>query len=292
MLIGVAGVPVAHFNRFQQQSGRLAGSGHSVVGVNAPANGGVQQLGVGDAEKLVTRVTNLLGKEPAKGAAGFGVIYLAHPWVDTSAFEAHLHPAAVGVRVELPAPVVTAGRAGEVYINTLLGMIAEAVPQLIRAVGAVRSELEGRRNRTPLLLPLRNFSSRQLEISIARLAGELPRAASPHDLVREACAEIEAQHPYQPKGPLKGFIDEAQIVFKSPGRDLHGAVWANHNGTHNVSCKLNGLFRLGGPITRGFHFDCLRGVKLVGTFRNCHDASAAYEGKPHLNIAPNDFVRG
>jgi len=291
MLIAVAGIPVGHFNRFQQQSGVLAGRGHVMIGVNARAQGGVQKLDADDAEKLAARVNALLGKEPAKAEGGLGVIYLAHPWIDTTAFEAHLHPAVIGLRVDLPAPVVTDGTEGRIYINALLAGIAANVPWIVRAVAAVRSELTSRRNRTPLLLPLRNFASDLLEPSIGRLARDLPTAEAPHDRLLAACKEIEALHPYQARGPDKGFVDDTEIVFRSPGRDLHGGIWANAGEGHNVRCSLNGRFRLGGPIAPGFHFDCVRGDRLTGDFRNCHDARAAYRGDPHLNIAPNDFVR-
>jgi hypothetical protein len=33
-------------------------------------------------------------------------------------------------------------------------------------------------------------------------------------------------------------------------------------------------------------------VRLTGQFATCHEPPERMRGDPHLNIAPNDFVRG
>jgi hypothetical protein len=102
---------------------------------------------------------------------------------------------------------------------------------------------------------------------------------------------MEVAHPFSSKGDTKGFTDGSGVTFRSPGRALHGQLWEQAGEGHNEVCALNGHFRLGGPVGKGFHFDCTRAPRLIGRFCNCHDLEAEYEGKPHLNIAPNDYVR-
>lgn len=292
MLIGIAGVPTPHFNTFQRQSGKLAGSGHSVFGLPCRPIGGACRPDNEDARRLIARAVALINADPGKAADGFGVICLAHEWDQLAAFEAELFPAALVLRVTLPFPMVFDGEAGRVFFNRVLNAIGKAAPTLIRATKTMKSEVETRRNRSPVLLPVRAFHSGALRPSIERLSRDLLAEGSPAARIQEACREIEVHHPFTPKGGDKGFRDDADVIFRSPGRDLHGQLWENPGEGHEARCALNGRFRLGGPIAAGFHFDCTRPPRLEGRFCNCHDVEANFAGKPHLNIAPNDFVRG
>ncbi|WP_395944468.1 hypothetical protein [Brevundimonas sp.] len=291
MLIGVAGVPTPHFNTFQKQSGKLAGSGHSVFGVPSKPENGAWKTGASTARTLIDRAIALINADNRNAAEGFGVICLAHEWDDLDAFESELFPAALVLRVKLPFPLVIDGEAGRVAFNTVLGTIGKEVPTLIRATRAMRSEVEARRNRSPVLLPVGNFKSDALRPSIEGLSKALLQAGNPAEKVQTACREIEARHPFKPKGSDKGFRDDADVIFRSPGRDLHGRLWEKPGEGHDARCALNGWFRLGGPIASGFHFDCTRPPRLEGRFCNCHGAEGEFVGKPHLNIAPNDYVR-
>ncbi|MNS08993.1 hypothetical protein D3C72_404620 [compost metagenome] len=290
MLIAVAGVPSPHFNEFQRRLGRLAGSGHTMFGVPCRPQNGACRLGGDDADALMARANALINKTPRIAADGFGVICLAHQWDNIGAFEAPFFPSSLVLRVDLPHPVLSAGEEGRTQFNAVSRAIETAAPILIRAIRAVASEAAARRNRSPILLPLRSFASDQFRSSIERLSAELLDAERPSDRIWQACDEIEAVHPFNPKG-VKGFLDDANVIFRSPGRDLHGQVWDQPGEGHAESCSLNGRFRLGGPIATGFHYDCMRLSKLEGDFSNCHGKVATYEGRPHLNIAPNDFVR-
>jgi hypothetical protein len=70
------------------------------------------------------------------------------------------------------------------------------------------------------------------------------------------------------------------------------------DGPHNRLCYLNGNLRLSGRFDPGFHYDCIkdfsegrRELPLQGSFFNCHGTQDPLTGKPHVNIAPNDFCR-
>lgn len=291
MLIGVAGIPAVHFNRFQQRVGTIAGSGHTVFGVPCRPTDGTCRPDEDTARAVIEKAVDQINKDPRRAADGFGVICLAHPWADLTAFQTPFFPAALVLRIDLPFPLVLEGEAGRIYINNVLRAVQTQSSALVRATRAMKTEVETRRNRSPVLLPLRNFTSELLRPSVERLAEDLLTTANPSHRVQAACQQIEAGHPFKPNGAEKGFKDDADVIFRSPGRDLHGQLWEKPGNGHDERCALHGHFRLGGPIAQGFHFDCTRPPRLKGRFENCHDAEAEYTGKPHLNIAPNDFVR-
>lgn len=290
MLIGVAGIPQPHFNRFQQQAGKLFGAGHTVIGVPSKSVNGAYITAAESADSLISRIAEAVLAKPAIATQGLAVLYVAHDWTDPKPFEQRFSFSALTKRVSLPHPVLEHGDEGRGAANQLMAALSRAAPPLIRAVKAMTTELAARKNRTPLLLPVRNFSSLSLSASVQRLSEEIIQAKNPHERLMQACIEIEAEHPFGGFNGKKGFADRQAIVFRSPGRDLHGKVWETH-GTHTVQCTLNSMFRLGGPIAAGFHFDCERAPRVEGRFPNCHDEIEAYVGKPHLNIAPNDFIR-
>ncbi len=291
MLIGVAGIPTQHFNRFQQLSGKLAGAGHRVFGVPSVVQDRSCRPTAEDAHRLIEAALALVARTPSAATSGFGVICLAHEWIDLTSFQQCFYPACLVQRARLNHPVVVGGRAGEIFINETLEEVRRAIIPLIRATTAVNTEAEARLKRSPMLLPMRNFASARLQPSVGQLFQSLLGAPKPHQLIEEACRHIEEVHPFVPKGELKGFTDDSNVTFRSPGRDLHARLWENAGKNHNVGCTLNGYFRLGGSLRQGFHFDCTRSARLEGVFQDCHGAAAAYRGDPHLNIAPNDFVR-
>ena len=253
-------------------------------------NNGEYSVSEDTAVKLITRINDLTIRRPEIARDGLAIIYIAHEWSNTTRFESKFTTSAITKRVNIPHPVPEKGDEERHAANQLLTDLAAAAPPLLRAVDAISTELRTRLRRTPLLLPIRNFSSKYLSGTIERLSVEILLADKPHERLKQACSEIETNHPYSKSSGKKGFLDQREIFFGSPGRDLHAKVWKTH-GNHNALCTLNSLFRLGGPIEKGFHYDCCRGSGLDGRFPNCHDSVDAYVGSPHLNIAPNDFIR-
>lgn len=291
MLIGVAGVPAQHFNSFQQQSGKLAGSGHTVFGAPCRMESEACRPCENDAVVLMARAIDIINKTPSAADDGFGVMCLAHDWYNISGFENIFFPSSLVLKVPLPHPILVDGNGGREYFNKVLRALSLASPRLIRATRATASEVKARRNRSPILLPLKNFGSERLVPAIRELSSDLLNVDHPSGRIKQACDEIEAAHPFTPKGDGKGFRDSENIIFRSPGRDLHGQVWDRPGDGHEVACNLNARFRLGGPIAHGFHYDCTRPPFLQGYFSNCHGQTADYKGKPHLNVSPNDFIR-
>jgi hypothetical protein len=224
--------------------------------------------------------------------SGVVLLYLARSFDDTPEFEDIFFPFCLPFRAELPHPLASHGTPARQYFNTVIGNLKSTAKRVKTAIDAVKNEVTARRNVTPLLLPVRNFSSDVLTSSLRRLFHELPDRSDPHALIAEIYAAFRSAHPLQAaaQNKPKCYVDHSSKAFHVPGRDLHGRLWAA-SGEHPETCRLNGRLRLSAPIADGFHYDALRPPVLKGEFPDCHAVISRYEGSPYLNIAPNDFIR-
>jgi hypothetical protein len=181
--------------------------------------------------------------------------------------------------------------------NELVCLLSDATKRGRIALNAIGREVTEKRNRTPLLLPIKNFHSKKLQYLLTmlqeRLAGlqDLTEKAA-MEIVREIVKSFESKHPLikiDAKQPC--FLDTRNVEFHPPGTALHGLPRPTED--HPITCFLGGYRRLGAPFHAAFHYDCMRGErkKLRDSFHSCHAEPSTIEGSPHLNIAPNDFVR-
>lgn len=225
---------------------------------------------------------------------GFAIIYIRRDEVSTAMFVNAFFPHTLLVPVDWVLDD-TNGEAGKrASKNLLIPLLTQATAKARAALRALKDEINARASSSPLLLPLRNFASKQLAPTLEELARNLPVSQDPAKLLSEHVAQFRHTHPPQ---RINGrnrdcFVDDDRVEFHPPGSDRHG--FARAGGNHQPHCLLSGTRRLGAPYDRLFHFDCSKGNRgnLSGEFFGCHDiAKATWEGKPHLNIAPNDFVR-
>jgi hypothetical protein len=159
-------------------------------------------------------------------------------------------------------------------------------------------ELREQANTTPLLLPVRNFDSadffggwlRALQADIVGAADE----ALAGEILSAARNEFETRYPRKRgSGHLLSFHDDREIEFRAPGvRRMHGRPWLA-DGHASEMCHLSGFRRLGAPFNAAFHYDAQKDSprKLTSYFCQCHGDYEKMTGEPHLNIAPNDFIR-
>jgi hypothetical protein len=300
MIVLVAGLPAAHFNRIQQLAPRIFGKGVAFLAAPLrPDEEGFYRPGGAHADRLVEVLVDRVRQAPRLIEGGAGVLLLRQEGVDPTACADHFRPFALIRTVTLPRTIETRGRPGEMSANAIADALREAFRPLAKAVGAMATEVTTRLNRTPLLLPLRNFRSHLLRPTVAALWASLSASADPAADIAAACRRIEARHPY---GRIGGsnrrcFEDDKRIQFRSPAKAHHGMA-VTTDPPHDPFCFLNGNLRLGGRFAAGFHYDCIkdlserrRELPLKGRFRNCHDGRAQLTGKPHVNIAPNDFCR-
>lgn len=179
--------------------------------------------------------------------------------------------------------------------NRLIAVLKDACKKVRDSLGPLKKELTERANRTPLLLPLRNFRSKYLLEIILNLQGEIISSADKSATIKKFVREIERHHPLKQDNPNnpRFFVDDRNIVFRAPGNNRHAFARVDQTETHSLSCLLSGRRRLGVPFDSTFHYDCTKGqTNLKASFYMCHgEDESEKEGNPHLNISPNDFVR-
>lgn len=150
--------------------------------------------------------------------------------------------------------------------------------------------------RTPLLLPLRNFNSQNLNHVISRIMLGAYDAHNLDQFIKEAILEFNrSASTYKPDGsPRRYYCNVDGLVFVTPGNhQLHGIVHDNRGGSgHLASCYIHGRVRLGGSFNPRFHYDCspMRG-DLKSHYKSCHGQDVRPKAPTHVNIAPNDWIR-
>lgn len=227
---------------------------------------------------------------------GFGVIYINGDLKTSSLIEKEFFPSTLVLSVNWSLTGISTKEVNESK-NELIDLLSQATKRARLALYAIRREITDKRNRTPLLLPIKNFHSTKLQ-DLLRMLQE--RLACLQDLTEIAAMEIvqEIVRSFESEHPLKRvsskqsyFSDKRRIEFHPPGTALHGLPRPTED--HPITCFLGGYRRLGAPFHAAFHYDCIRGERknLRDSFHSCHAEPCTVEGNPHLNIAPNDFVR-
>ena len=300
MITVVAGLPAGHFNRIQEQAPTIFGSKPIFLATSLhPETDGTYRPNAAHASQLLGVLTDRIKSEPALVRRGCGLLILHDPSFDPNACAKAFAPFALIRAVPFTGPVIIGGRKGKMNANAIAESLRTSFPQLARAVAAMNTEIESRLNRTPLLLPVRNFRGKIVATQIDHLVRALPWSDNPNAEIKAACQAIEARYPFGKIGgsPRRCFKDDRNIQFRLPAKAHHGMA-ASVDPPHNPSCYLNGVLRLGARYEPGFHYDCIRDfsegrreLPLKSQFTDCHDMRGRYVGKPHVNIAPNDFSR-
>lgn len=256
MIVLVAGLPAAHFNRIQKRAPRIFGAGVAFLSTSLRPDGdGVYRPDAAHAARLLEIMIQRVRQEPRILKDGAGVLLLRQAGIDPGACARSFHPFALARTVPLADVVQTQGRPGEMAANAIADSLRDTFTPLSRAVAAMATEVETRLNRTPLLLPLRNFVSDLLVPTVSALWDALPNAAEPAAEIARACRAIEAKHPY---GRIGGsnqrcFEDDRRIQFRSPARAHHGMA-VTTDPPHNLNCLLErddiDLNRSGIPLER------------------------------------------
>jgi hypothetical protein len=163
-----------------------------------------------------------------------------------------------------------------------------------RSIPAVKKEITEHDNKTPLLLPIKNFDSKHLVPLLKEIQKTLVAAENKMETLKSFINTIEYYHPRKliRTNNKPCFVDDRDIEFHPPGSARHAFARIS-NVDHLLTCLLAGKRRLGAPYHPAFHYDCEsgHGGNLKGCFSGCHEKASIMTGSPHLNIAPNDFIR-
>lgn len=228
---------------------------------------------------------------------GYAVIYVRADPESTARFEESFFPATLAVAVDWQQEGETPDARAASH-QELLRRLVDASKRARNAIEVVHKELKEQSNKTPLLLPLRNFQSgvlcgtlKELQTQIVRET-EQPKA---HAVLKSLTKAFEHRHPRSPAARSSGraFCDDRAIEFRAPGQAKHGVP--SFGSEHPTpACLLGGFRRLGAPFHAAFHYDAQKNSPrpLKGKFCLCHGDFVSREGAPHLNVAPNDFIRG
>jgi hypothetical protein len=187
--------------------------------------------------------------------------------------------------------MAAANSANQLYLSLL-----QECKRVVDAQHGLYKELIERSNRTPLLLPFRNFEPDAIPQLLVDTQALLRTERDTSQGVRKLADRFTQNYLHKPqKEAPDAFLNARSIVFKAPGRDKHG--FARRIGeNHTEKCLLTSRRRLGAPFAPSFHWDCTRlhqpQKKLEAMCFECHGlAQQKLEGEPHLNIAPNDYTR-
>lgn len=160
--------------------------------------------------------------------------------------------------------------------------------------GALQREVKERDSRTPLLLPVRNFSSSALNELIVEVQKLRPREQDYDVPLRTLVGSKGLLSVRQvEKGRTRTYFENRNAIrFYGPSKagPRHGLP--SYKAPHNLGCLVNAFFRLGVRYDAAFHYDCRYANRHIGgRFPNCHSEEQACSLSAHLNISPNDFIR-
>ena len=177
--------------------------------------------------------------------------------------------------------------------NKIVKNLRKAIRRCEKVLPVIAKEINSNDNKTPLLLPDRNYGTKEIRELIKNVS-ESVREPNPYVAVRTAAKKFGNDHPRVAfdKRTRKHFINGKGVVFHSPGSDRHGAPSLSGN-DHHESCLVRGRLRLGAAYDPRFHYDCVKSKgALASEWRSCHNQDFALpKGRDHVNIAPNDHVR-
>ena len=222
---------------------------------------------------------------------GFAVAYVStHPGADT--FAERLFPAVLTIPVDWQLKGYNRTTWGK-SLAELNSLLRQAVIIARKTLPTLKKELTEQDSRTPWLLPVKNFRSAILVDRLRAVHEALREGADVPAELRDLRRDFEHTHPPQRIGTNRRrcFVDDADIEFHPPGRARHAFARGNFQG-HPPMCLVSGRRRLGSPYDRAFHYDCSKGEGVLkAVFSGCHTAAVKCTGNPHINVAPNDFVR-
>lgn len=201
--------------------------------------------------------------------------------LDTFGVEALATPMLVSDLDDMP--METRSQRGQV-IRRLIRNARHAIRHARKMLEAVHDELNGRENKTSLLLPPKTFGNgfQRVQQCVWRAAAERQDTGRFVEGLKGLPINKRERH----------YEGQSGLVFKSPSKagPRHGLppVW---NDGHEPSCVIRGRLRFGAPYDPRFHYDCEIQRDSHRQFPGCHEPIRLQRSRKHANCAPNDGVR-
>jgi hypothetical protein len=291
MMFLFGGIPEIYYERFKDRAARELSSDDFTGLPLYPSQSRTYVLDRTYCRELINTLVAYVEGRPQCLIHGLGVVLILREWEHNN-FDTNFLPFGLCKVCHVGEPISRSGVGASRTANKYTEIALEAASRLRSPVRAMTAEFETRLRRTPLLLPLRHFDSEHLCRLITEILEAIGNSAVTDDAIKAACRRFEMHHPFQRQGKGGSFESPKGIRFTAPPRNwFHGQRAENITGDHNEACFLNARMRLGGAFADGFHYDCTRGNSHSGYFKNCHGAERHYQGSPHLNVYPNDFIR-
>lgn len=293
MFFSFVGIPDVFADRFRARSIRaLSGHNFTLVPLRMDHNRS-HRLNMDHFQSSLESVIEYSSNRPRCFDKGAAVIVMKYRWDDAPNLRSFFFPFAPVAVLEVSDPIALSGNRSAIQANRITDDIHALALSLVKPVESICTELKTRLKRSPILLPLRRFDAPELTSLLEDLSAQITSARD-SNFIKEACDRFERRYPYKRTGKKTGkFVNSRGVDFAMPGRALHGNLWEAERGDHTEFCLLNSRMRLGAPYDGGFHFDCTaNGEMYVGNLENCHGGIRRYRGHPHLNVYPNDYIRG
>ena len=138
-------------------------------------------------------------------------------------------------------------------VNTLFKEVARVLKNVRAMYSVISEEVNGRDNRTCLLLPPKTFERGFLRV--CEEVHNVIRNGEEPDQFRRRLKQVSSTLRVR-EG--KYFVGERGLVFTCPAKatDRHGLAPIWEDESHHASCVIRGRLRFGVPFDPRFHYDC------------------------------------
>lgn len=219
MMLLVGGIPDIYFGRFNDRARKELGGINFTSLPLEPLNGRRYEINKIYCEELLKTLVAYVVGRPNCLDNGLGVVLLRRAW-EKNRFECCFFPFALCNVVDVAEPIRESlegiKRAANIYANVAFS----AARQLQGPVRTLTTTFDSTLRRTPLLLPLRHFTSDHLLLLLREAQATIVNAPSPAEAVNQACNRFLQKHPFTQRGRGGMFKDSDAVEFKAPGATI------------------------------------------------------------------------
>lgn len=291
------GIPIKIFDKIHADRNKI-NIGNSDTFIGSPHPDGSYTYQMGSLHRIKDKFIEQLELDKKNNTTtAFAIIFIKYNDDNLRLIEEFFFPSILTFAIDWKLNGITTAKINSSK-NELMAILEKNTTRARNALIALDKELTEKLYRTPLLLPIKNFRAKEfLREQLKTLQNNLQNDLhiNPTEQLALFTTKFNSQYPMQaiPQDRFKKhYIDDHKVIFRTPcSRDLHGKP-QTHDATHKgVQCIIGSFRRLGAPFNICFHYDCIKGNRLIGNFYTCHLEESTYKGNPHINIAPNDYIR-